>query len=72
MCPVCGLDPEFCHDKDKVKDIFAYADIETCYVGVMREERMRAYQKNHKDDDAPNSRLTRLVPYEYEIVDDDK
>lgn len=47
-------------------------DIETCYVGVMREERMRAYQKNHKDDDAPNSRLTRLVPYEYEIVNDDK
>lgn len=61
VCPVCGMDTDFCHDWDQVHEVFAGADVETCFVGEMRELAMTSFAKSGTVM-APNSQTTRMRP----------
>ena len=58
-CPVCGMDITFCHDQEKVHRAFKGADVETCFVGEMREQAMRRFADSGEVK-APNSQTTKL------------
>jgi hypothetical protein len=60
-CPVCGMDTDFCHDEEKVRALFAGGQVETCFVGQMREQAMQEFAKSGTVL-APNSQTTSLVP----------
>lgn len=60
-CPVCGMDISFCHDEHAVKTAFSDADVETCFVGEMREKAMTRFSESGIVE-APNSQTTKLKP----------
>ena len=60
VCPVCGMDIDFCHDEHQVRSVFKRSDVTTCFVGEMREKSMRAFAESG-DVIAPNSQTTKLV-----------
>ncbi|WP_302767534.1 hypothetical protein [Bifidobacterium dentium] len=61
ICPICGMDTDFCHDQEAVECVFAGADVETCFVGEMRELAMKAFADSGEVQ-APNSQTTRMRP----------
>lgn len=66
ICPLCGMDRDFCHDYKKVHDVFYNAEVDTCFISEMREQALDAYYKK----DGPGSKhsqLTHLNPYQIEI-----
>lgn len=60
VCPVCGMDIDFCHDEQQVRNVFKRSDVTTCFVGEMREKSMRAFAESGEVI-APNSQTTKLV-----------
>jgi len=63
VCPLCGMDPAFCHDYHAVHEVFERGKVETCFVSEMRESALDKYYK----DDRPgsqHSQVTTLIPYE--------
>lgn len=60
VCPVCGMDTRFCHDEQAVASAYSGADVETCFVGQLRERALRAYTDSGEVK-APNSQTTKLV-----------
>jgi hypothetical protein len=60
VCPVCGMDTDFCHDKALVAGVFSGAGVDTCFVGEMREKAMQRYTQSGVVQ-APNSQTTRLI-----------
>ena len=60
ICPVCGMDIDFCHDEHKVRSVFSGAGVEQCFVGQMREHAMKKFADSGVVD-APNSLTTSLT-----------
>ena len=61
VCPVCGMDIDFCHDEHQVRETYSDAGVETCFIGAMRETAMRKFSDSGIVQ-APNSQTTNLIP----------
>jgi hypothetical protein len=60
ICPICGMDIAFCHDKTQVAEAFTGAQVDNCFVGEMRENAMRKFADSGVVQ-APNSKTTKLI-----------
>ncbi|GAA6124170.1 hypothetical protein BPY_22780 [Bifidobacterium psychraerophilum] len=61
ICPVCGMDTDFCHDKQQVTALFASAQVDSCFIGEMRENAMQRFADSGIVQ-TPHSKTTTLIP----------
>ncbi|MFR7436341.1 hypothetical protein [Bifidobacterium adolescentis] len=60
-CPLCGLSTDLCHDQGKVDQLFAGAQVETCWITFQRERAMRKYEESGTVL-APHAQTANLIP----------